>query len=253
MDEIYAANSLAFDPAGDRLYAGYKAEIRQFELARPGREVSKLSTGSRKEGGQRNLISCMALNPDMSGLLAAGCYDNTVGLYATHEGVNVLSVFPAQHGGVTQVKFSPDGKFLFTAARKDNNIYCWDIRATGQVLRTFTREANTNQRIAFDVDPTGKWITTGGVNGDVLIYDVQTGGLVQSWRPHQDGTNGVSFHPSEPLVATSSGQRQIEDAMTDSSDDEDDDAVGAGGEAVPGARPNEVAVHRVRAPAQAGV
>ena len=185
----------------------------------------------------------MALNPDMSGLLAAGCYDNTVGLYATHEGLNVLSVFTAQHGGVTQVKFSPDGKFLFTSARKDNNIYCWDIRATGQVLMTMTREADTNQHIAFDIDPTGQYLVTGGVSGHTLIYDVKTGGLVQSWRPHDDGTNGVSLHPVDPLIATSSGKRQLVDVVTDSDDDSD------GGCGM--ARPNEVAAHRFAAAAAA--
>ena len=111
MDEIYAANSIAFDPAGDRpnpnpnpnpnpdpnpntdpnpnpnpnlynrLYGGYKEEIRMFDLARPGRETCKVSTGSRKMGGQRNLISCMAISPDMSGLLAPCCAGKTVSTF----------------------------------------------------------------------------------------------------------------------------------------------------------------------------
>jgi len=126
----------------------------------------------------------MAISPDMSGLLAAGSYDNNVGLYATHEASpNVLTVFPAQHGGVTQVKFSPDGTRLFTAARKDNNIYCWDVRATGQVLMSFTRDSDTNQHIEFDIDPTGRYLATGGIGGHVFIYDTATGGVVKNFRP----------------------------------------------------------------------
>lgn len=223
VDEIFAANSIAFDPAGDRIYSGYKAELRMFELSRPGREAQKISTGSRKNGGQRSLISCLEMNPDMSGLLAAGSYDNTVGLYSTNEGLNVLTMFQAQYGGVTQVQFSPNGQHLFSAARKDNNIYCWDIRATGQVLMTMTRDADTNQRIEFDVDPTGRYLATGGCGGHVLIYDMLTGGqLVNQFDPHSDGTNGVSFHPTQDLIATASGQRTFP-SQPDSDEEEDQD------------------------------
>jgi WD40 repeat protein len=32
-----------------------------------------------------------------------------------------------------QVCFSPDGNYLYSGARRDDSIHCWDIRATGQV------------------------------------------------------------------------------------------------------------------------
>ena len=37
----------------------------------------------------------------------------------------------------------------------------WDLRNPGQVLYTLNRTVETNQRIYFDLDPTGKWLITG--------------------------------------------------------------------------------------------
>jgi hypothetical protein len=65
-------------------------------------------------------------------------------------------------GGVTQVKFSPDGQLLFTGGRKDDEILGWDVRNTCKVLGRLPRVCNNNQRIGFDVDPmTGRFVTTG--------------------------------------------------------------------------------------------
>ena len=92
-----------------------------------------------------------------------------------------------------------------------------------QVLMTMTRDADTNQRIEFDVDPTGRYLATGGCGGNVLIYDMLTGGqLVNQFHPHSNGTNGVSFHPTQDLLVTSSGQRTYP-SEPDSDDDEDQD------------------------------
>lgn len=36
-------------------------------------------------------------------------------------------------GGVTHIKFAPDGRLLFSGSRKDDEIVCWDIRRTKEV------------------------------------------------------------------------------------------------------------------------
>merc|ERR1719305_1378120 len=59
------------------------------------------------------MVSCMAFNPDFSGLLATGSYDNTISLLSTHEAApEVLSVFSAHNCGITQLQFSKDGRYL---------------------------------------------------------------------------------------------------------------------------------------------
>jgi len=61
-----------------------------------------------------------------------------------------------------QVKFSADGNFLYTGARKDTDILCWDIRYTSDVVYRLQRDTgDTNQRIQFDIEPMGRHLATG--------------------------------------------------------------------------------------------
>lgn len=69
-----------------------------------------------------------------------------------------------------QVVFSPDGNFLYTGARQDDLIHCWDVRATGQVLYSLPRcTGSTNQRIGFSIEPCGRHLATGGCDGAVRV------------------------------------------------------------------------------------
>ena len=63
---------------------------------------------------------------------------------------------------MVQVKFSADGNFLYTGARKDPDILCWDVRYTSDVVYRMQRDtADTNQRIQFDIEPVGRHLATG--------------------------------------------------------------------------------------------
>jgi WD40 repeat protein len=120
----------------------------------------------------------MTFNPDYSGLLAVGSYSGLVGIYVEGER-GVVSVLEGHRGGVTQVRrgapaaliravtdpsrqalFTPDGNYLFTGARKENDILCWDIRNTSRVVMRLSRLVDTNQHIHFDIDPTGRYLIT---------------------------------------------------------------------------------------------
>ncbi|CAG8776636.1 11218_t:CDS:2, partial [Acaulospora colombiana] len=76
-------------------------------------------------------------------------------------------------GGVTQVQFSPDGYYLFSASRRDNNIRCWDIRNSGDVLYSLFRQGDTNQRLTFDIEKSGRFLITGDQVGKILVYDLK--------------------------------------------------------------------------------
>ena len=106
-----------------------------------------------------------------------GSYRGTVWLYDARSGKACLDVTRAPLasssqapfvGGVTQLQYSPDGRFLFSGSRKgpssaeQSHVVCWDPRVgNGAVLASYPRSARTYQRIGFDIDPLGRFLATG--------------------------------------------------------------------------------------------
>nr|CAG4649362.1 EOG090X06W9 [Scapholeberis mucronata] len=220
VDEIEAANSVCISPDGEKLYCGFDKCVRVFDVQIPGRHcqtrLSKSTDGY--SASQSGIISCIAVNPALVSVYAAASYLKTIGLYSEPDGT-ALCVLEGHRGGVTHLKFSPDGLVLYSGGRKDPEILCWDLRNPGQVLYTINRTVETNQRIYFDLDPSGRYLISGDTNGNVTMWDTQTGVETDGesprllemcrWKLNDDCTNGVSFHPWLPVVATSSGQRHL--------------------------------------------
>ncbi|KAL0970222.1 hypothetical protein UPYG_G00238940 [Umbra pygmaea] len=234
LDELTAAHSLCFSPDGSQLYCGFDKTVRVFYTDRPGRDFEERPTVVKKQGqGQSGIISCMAFSPCQS-VYACGSYSRTAGLYSSQDG-SLLALLPPRHnGGVTHLFFSPDGNYLYTGGRKDPEVLCWDLRDPGKVLFSMKRNVATNQRIYFDLDPSGRYLLSGDTGGLVSVWDTLTAppdgneDLLQphlQFQAHRDCTNGISVHPFMPLLVSSSGQRQFL-SPGDSSDGESSGSEG---------------------------
>ncbi|XP_037333772.2 telomerase Cajal body protein 1 [Pungitius pungitius] len=216
LDELTAAHSLCFSPDGTQLYCGFDKTVRVFYTERPGRDCEERPTIVKKQG-QSGIISCFGFSPCQS-VYACGSYSRCAGLYSCQDGT-LLALLPTRHhGGLTHLLFSPDGHYLYTGGRKDPEILCWDLREPDKVVFSLKRNVATNQRIYFDLDPSGRYLLSGDTDGMVSVWDTQTAPpdgneeLLQpqlSFQAHWDCTNGISVHPFMPLLATSSGQRQF--------------------------------------------
>lgn len=229
LDELTAAHSLCFSPDGSQLYCGFDKIVRVFHTDRPGRDCEQRPTMVKKRG-QTGIISCIAFSQCHS-MYACGSYSRSVGLYSCDDG-SLLALLPTRHhGGLTHLLFSPNGYHLYTGGRKDSEILCWDLRDPGQVLFSMQRNVNTNQRIYFDLDQSGRYLLSGDTDGVVSVWDTLTAlpdGNEEILKPllqfqaHTDCTNGISVHPFMPLMASSSGQRKFfwpsdsEDSTSDS-------------------------------------
>jgi hypothetical protein len=129
----------------------------------------------------------------------------------------MVTIFENCHkGGITQLKFSNSGYFLFSGARKDDNIHCWDLRFSNQTLYSIKRKVNTNQRILFDIDNYSNYLISPSIdgNGNVsLVYNVNDGSLVHEFDllngVNQNCINSTIFHPFLPLLAVSTGERSF--------------------------------------------
>jgi len=163
-EQLTAGYCIAFNThaGSEQMYVGFNNCVKVFDLSRPGREhrtVPTFKRANRETTGQRGIISCIAFNPDKSGLYACGSYSRNIGLYAAPKG-NLLYNLQGQRGGITQVQWSRDGNYLFSGGRKDREILCWDVRNTGDVLLSLPRTVSTNQRLQFDLDHSGRYLIT---------------------------------------------------------------------------------------------
>jgi telomerase Cajal body protein 1 len=126
--------------------------------------------------------------------LAAGTFLRRLGLYASNGRGDCVAVIDLEDDktisgyGVSQVKWSACGNYLYVAERKSDEILVFDIRgAQKMVQRLKSRRADTMMRMSFDVK--GSQLFAGGLDGVVRVWDSlgQTEGEVEpssSWKAH---------------------------------------------------------------------
>ncbi|XP_059478071.1 telomerase Cajal body protein 1 [Neocloeon triangulifer] len=231
VDEVEGCYSLAFSADGQKFYCGSKNFVRVFDLCRPGRDCETRELKHHKtpaEYRQPGIVSAIAVNYENPKLYAVGSYRKSVGLYSEPDG-RFVSLLHGHKGGITQLSFSADGLKLFSGARSDNEIICWDIRSPGCILAILQRNVATSQRVQFDLNPDGL-LYSGNTNGLVTVYDVNQAsgetcpvGVKRSWKASGDCINGVSLHPTLPIVATASGQRHFVAFEKDDDDEEEEE------------------------------
>lgn len=121
-----------------------------------------------------------------------------------------------------------------------------------QALYTLPRQVDTNQRIGFDIDPSGRYLATGSTERRALVYDIESQALVGSLEDQPDAVGNVCFHPHAALVGVCTGQRHF-DLDTNAGSDSDSSAEDArpdSGSGVRGTSPptkweNTVTVHGI--------
>jgi WD40 repeat protein len=214
VNELVTPISISFNASGSKIFCGLNRAIKVFDTEYPGSdsgEVICCEKINKKYYGQTSLISCFAFTrPQISKtIFAAGCYDNTIGLY--DERVDELVQLLEGHTkGVTCIKFSPCANFLYSACRTSGEIFCWDLRNTTEPVLLFKMQRNvsTNVKVTFDIDPFGKYLITGNDNGKFSIFDLATGTKIDDYDTgKRDCINSATFHPYLPYIAVSNGER----------------------------------------------
>ncbi|KAI8454438.1 WD40-repeat-containing domain protein [Phakopsora pachyrhizi] len=214
-ERVVAPHSMVFSQDGSTLYAGFDTAIEIFDVYRPGEAGERYKTlPSRKSrDGQKGIISTLAIDSNRKGVLAAGSFSSQIGLYDTQSNdFSPIIVFRSKEStGQSQVKFHPyNDQVLFSASRKSNQIHCWDLRYDIRAFHSFYRPGKTNQRIKFDVDPTGSNLITGGTDGKIRIYRLDDlSKPAQCFKLHSDSISAVEFNPTELSFMTCSGSRRL--------------------------------------------
>ncbi|KAJ5539593.1 hypothetical protein N7513_007925, partial [Penicillium frequentans] len=229
---------------GTHFLTGSDSLICLFDVSRPGKDgpVSWLPTipSKRKQIvgggiGMKGIVSALAVSPTGDGILAAGTFTRQVGLYNSNGSGELLGTFSIAKTeanrviggkGITQLVWSPCGRYLYIAERKSDGVLVYDVRVTGQMLGYLRgRKAMTNQRMSIDVIAAGvdgaHEVWAGGMDGFMRgwknpIY--AAGGQDPEWemKVHDDTVSSAVFHPTGSVVATCCGQRNDPSSPSDS-------------------------------------
>ena len=182
-EKYLTPHALEFSRSGTSFTTGSESLIAVFDVSRPGDEpVERLHTIPSKRKkivgggvGMKGIVS--ALSTSTEGILAAGTLTRNIGLYADEGRGDLISVFSVASDdeelrgtGVTQVAWSPCGRYLYVAERKSDGVLVYDVRVAGRRLGWLKgRRAVTTQRMGIDVvpTPTGNEVWAGGTDGTV--------------------------------------------------------------------------------------
>ena len=263
-------HSLLFTDGGRSFIGGSSSLIAAYDLSRPGHGPSSLfpTASSRKRSkchssiGLKGIVSALSVEK-ASNILAAGTFSRHVGLYNAAGQGECLGLFRLDGNeaddriggrGITQLLWSPCGRYLYTAERQSGGVMIYDIRKTGQLLSWVEgRKAETNQRLGVDLSNSTNAdgdleVWAGGIDGNVRVWrktycqegpqqpDLELHAhdgkhsqiyvtSLKSWLMFlSDAVSSTIVHSSGSVVASCSGQRHFEIDQYDSSESNEDSA-----------------------------
>ncbi|KDR72798.1 hypothetical protein GALMADRAFT_734236 [Galerina marginata CBS 339.88] len=171
-----------------RLYCGFEDAIEIFDLSRPGEGSRMHTTPSKKsKDGLKGIISSIAFSPAYSPdecFYAAGSFSPISGNIAMFSDAGqepLMFVGGGPSAGVTQLQFNPAKPHILYATyrgKASGFVYSWDIRSNVDVpLEVFQsspvgNDSKTNQKIRFDVDLAGRFLSIGDQRGNISVFDL---------------------------------------------------------------------------------
>jgi eukaryotic-like serine/threonine-protein kinase len=146
--------------------------------------------------GHSGPVTSVAFSPD-DRLLASGSADQTIKLWSTTSGKEVLTL-KGHTGRVNSVGFSPDGKRLISGSA-DKTARIWDT-TTGQPLLSLDGHAAAVSGVAFS--PDGQHVASGSEDKTVRVWEVDTGRRVLTFEQHKYPIRGIAFSPDGKRFAS---------------------------------------------------
>jgi len=100
-------------------------------------------------------------------------------------------------------------------------------------LEMKVKELNFNQKMKFDIDVTGRWLSLGDQVGRISTFDLNAEAVTTDvdgisfpsfqFEAHSDAVGSVSFNSCFPLLVSTSGSRHFDVDQNVESDESSDD------------------------------
>jgi WD40 repeat protein/beta-lactamase regulating signal transducer with metallopeptidase domain len=154
--------------------------------------------------GHTGAVKGLAFSPDGK-TLATGSVDKTIRLWNVITG-EALGQLEGHPGAVREIAFSGDGKLLVSGGAQ-HSLRLWDVEGMKELatLREAPDPAEDggNAPLVMALAPSGKWLATGGENGEVVLRDPATGEVVRKVKCSDDAVTTLAFSPDGKTLAAS--------------------------------------------------
>jgi WD40 repeat protein len=205
---------IQYAPDGSALASGGLDQLVKIWNPETGELLQTLSGhGEGMIGGLFVGVMAVEYSPDGSMLASAGA-DGTARIWDPQTGAELAVITPAEGaGGVTRVKFSPDGAYLVMttdavfAADAPVGFMVWDI-TRGEILYV-NSDFDTPRIWGLDVSPDGRYIAIGETGGALAFYHADSGAPAFTLEGHASTIFHLTFSPDGALLASADIQGSV--------------------------------------------
>ncbi|KAF2120985.1 WD40-repeat-containing domain protein [Lophiotrema nucula] len=198
-EKVIAPLCLTYNTQGTHFIAGSLNQISTFNVEYTDNPVHKIFSAPRKRSsgrgpGFKGYVS--SLDISSNGILAAGTWARHISIFDQEGLGNEITHFPIPSmvndrpglvgDGVSQLKWSPCGTYLYIAERSSDSILIYDSRNFGLALGYCVgRMAMTKQKLGFDIWSAGDqdpYAAYGGSDASHEVWAGGTDGKIRVWR-----------------------------------------------------------------------
>jgi WD40 repeat protein len=180
---------VAFSPDGRSVLSGSADSTARLWDAGNGRQLQEFR-------GHEGEVWTVAFSPDGRTALTSG-FDQTVRQWDLASGQEIQQFDAADGPEITVIGVSPDGSLALAATGLGGEIDVWRLD-TGQRIQTLAVDAEVNDAT---FSPDGRQIAAAG-SQQIFIWDIGSGGLLQTLAGHNDLVAGVAFSPDGQTLAS---------------------------------------------------
>ena len=250
--------SAIFNPDGTWLLTGGKNRIHYFDPKGSGKAYPchALNTYDAELGGMgfRGLISAIDISTQ-TGILAVGSFTRFIGLYANQGFEDTRCPYTSfslpkhtdlgfeRQGmvgtGITQVMFSPCGRYLYVVERRAEVIWMYDVAGMVSAMPVAwlgPRPCEGSMKMRFDIsgDEGGHYVWSGGADGKVRMWEApyRFKGEVQPTMVVEVGVRpvvSVQVGPKAEFFVTAEGRVDVGKKDSDSEESDEDEGIVHGG------------------------